>query len=129
MRIATAWSRLGWVILLGMVVLFSAGTMADVPSSTASGQVGVELLSDTHSNTSLINTEHPRPHCHHGHGARHIGSALLRLERQDPEFKPLPSSMVIPAMAPRVATACGTPSALPVPSPTAVYLLTQRFRA
>lgn len=128
-RRATAWPRLGMVILLGMVLLlFSAATTADVPSSTASGQVGIELHSNTHSNAERIYTEHPRPHCHHGHGTRHAGSALSRMEREDLEFEPLPLSMAIPVMAPRLVTACGTPSALPAPSPVAVYLLTRRFR-
>ncbi|ATJ83337.1 hypothetical protein ACFPTY_09970 [Halomonas beimenensis] len=128
-RPAVAWPRLGMVILLGMVLLLSsAATAADVPASTASGQVGLELHSDTHANAERIDTEHPRPHCHHGHGTRHAGSALLRLEREDLEFEPLPLSMTFPVMAPRVVTACGTPSALPASSSVAVYLLTQRFR-
>ncbi|MCH4562572.1 hypothetical protein MKP05_05400 [Halomonas sp. EGI 63088] len=117
------------VILLGMVLLlFIAATKADVPSSTASGQVGIELHSDTHSNAERIDAERPRPHCHHGHGTRHAGSALLRQERPDLEFEPLPLSMATPVMAPRLVTACGTPRALPAPSPVAVYLLTQRYR-
>ncbi|SHF84374.1 MULTISPECIES: hypothetical protein [Halomonadaceae] len=123
-----AWPRLGMGILLGMVLvlLFSAATAAPVPSSTAFGQVGVEFLSDTHSSAERIDTEHPRPRCHHG--ARHAGSALLRLERQDLECKLLPLSMAAPTIAPRVVTASGTPRALPAPSPVAVYLLSQRFR-
>jgi len=128
-RPAVAWPRLGMVILLGMVLLLSsAATTADVPSSTASGQVGIELHSNTHSNAERIHTEPPRPHCHHGHGTRQAGSALLRLERENLEFEPLPVAMAIPVMAPRLVTACGTPSALPAPSPVAVYLLTQRLR-
>lgn len=134
-RSTTAWHRFGLVILLGMVLLLSsAATMADapssaeVPSSTASGQVGVEPHADAHSNAEFINADYPKPRCHHGHGTRNVGSALLRLERQDLEFEPLPLSMTVPAIAPRVVTASGTPSALPPPSSVPVYLLTQRYR-
>ena len=134
-RSATAWHRFGLVILLGMVLLLSsAATMADdppsadAPSSTESGQVGVEPHADTHSNTEFINADYPQPRCHHGHGTRNVGSALLRLERQDLELEPLPLSMTAPAIAPRVVTASGSPSAPPSPSSVPVYLLTQRYR-
>lgn len=126
---ATACCRLGTAALLGlMLLLFSAVAAAELPFSTASGHASVESAPEGHANTELINAEHPHPRCHHGHGTRQAGSALLRMERQDLEFEPLPLSMAIPAMAPRVVTACGTPSALPAPSPVPVYLLTQRFR-
>ena len=132
---ATAWHRFGLVILLGMVLLLSsAATMADVPSSadapssTVSGQVGIEPHADAHSNIEFINADYPQPRCHHGHGTRNVGSALLRLERQDLDFEPLPLSMTAPAIAPRVVTASGRPSALLSPSSVPVYLLTQRYR-
>ena len=134
-RSATAWHRFGLVILLGMVLLLSsAATMADVPSSadapssTVSDQVGVEPHVDAHSNIEFINADYPQPRCHHGHGTRNVGSALLRLERQDLDFEPLPLSMTAPAIAPRVVTASGRPSALLSPSSVPVYLLTQRYR-
>ena len=126
---AMACCRLGTAVLLGLMLLFfSAVAVAELPFSTASGHASVESAPDGHANTELINAEHPQPRCHHGHGTRNVGSALLRLERQDLEFEPLPLSMMTPAIAPRVVTASGTPSALPAPSPVPVYLLTQRFR-
>jgi len=122
-------------MLLGMVLLLSSAatraeilSSADAPSSTAPGQVGVEPHTDAHSNAELINADYPKPRCHHVHGTRHVGSALLRLERQDLEFEPLPLSMTVPAIAPRVVTTSGIPSVLPPPSSVPVYLLTQRFR-
>ncbi len=127
---AAACCRWGMVVLLGlMLLLFSAVAAAELPLSTASSHTRVESPPDGHAHTELVNAEHPGPHCHHGHGWRDGGYALLRLARLDLEFEPLPLSMAAPATAPRVVTSSGTPRTLPDPSPVPVYLLTRRLRS
>lgn len=103
-----------------------AVTLADPANQAAS--TSLELPYTETSLTQGLASPSEVPHCHHGHGTRHLVVALPRVEQHDIECDSLHEPVHRTDSTPPIIASTGPPHALPDPSPVPVYLLTQRFR-